>query len=94
MCGVLLDALCLENPLRVHPRMCGVLCMASQKTRETIGSSPHVRGFVGCKTLLEIVVGFIPACAGFCILMFFIFFLGVVHPRMCGVLKFSWSKCG
>ena len=78
----------LFNPSgRVHPRMCGVLSGGHHVAGEFRGSSPHVRGFAQAQTQMIRDVGFIPACAGFCIPAASASKILGVHPRMCGVLK-------
>ena len=74
---------------RVHPRMCGVLVTQRVKVVSIPGSSPHVRGFVEPAGKQHKSFGFIPACAGFCMAMSINVRSCWVHPRMCGVLKFT-----
>ena len=70
----------------VHPRMCGVLAVGDGVIAEKEGSSPHVRGFDTDNAEIMPGLGFIPACAGFCIAGTAEDRLAEVHPRMCGVL--------
>ena len=83
---------------RVHPRMCGVLATRLSSLLTKKGSSPHVRGFAGMPRAVQRDVGFIPACAGFCVKSPAEAYFNWVHPRMCGVLtdmtKLLGSKKG
>ena len=47
-----------------HPRMCGEHAVTAVSLVCAKGSSPHVRGAQGDKTLSLITTGIIPACAG------------------------------
>ena len=76
---------------RVHPRVCGVLRCRSASAWLPRGSSPRVRGFVGGGKLHFFTHGFIPACAGFCILPDRQRRAFEVHPRVCGVLMSASS---
>ena len=55
----------IQNEVRVHPRMCGVLPVGNRNAVNVEGSSPHVRGFARAPARSVIKTGFIPACAGF-----------------------------
>ena len=67
--------------------MCGVLWDAALMGISVEGSSPHVRGFALIRRWSRSIKGFIPACAGFCMLQIAYGLELQVHPRMCGVLR-------
>ena len=52
---------------QVHPRVCGVLSETSYVYTSAAGSSPRVRGFDKVTVVRLLPIGFIPACAGFCL---------------------------
>ena len=64
--------------------MCGEHSDALGQVGILQGSSPHVRGAHGTKTLGLLFGGIIPACAGSTILGTGIRFEVGDHPRMCG----------
>ena len=72
--------------IKVHPRVCGVLMGQSVDSLYRDGSSPRVRGFAIASPRENLLAGFIPACAGFCIPPFIVARPDEVHPRVCGVL--------
>ena len=49
---------------RDHPRMCGEHSFSSVIALTCAGSPPHVRGTRRCWTLLRLMLGITPACAG------------------------------
>ena len=51
-------------PCRDHPRMCGEHNRGSSFGQSHKGSSPHVRGARQSRSLINLSLGIIPACAG------------------------------
>ena len=75
---------------RDHPRMCGEHCTSRGVTRDSSGSSPHVRGALQRRSKRHLTSGIIPACAGstrgwpyWCPPCW-------DHPRMCG--EHAWCR--
>ncbi len=71
-------------PCTVHPRMCGEHHLSAMELVGRAGSSPHVRGTQVNGQDGQIVVRFIPACAGNTINQATGPCAQAVHPRMCG----------
>ena len=77
---------------RDHPRMCGEHSDALGQVGILQGSSPHVRGAHGTKTLGLLFGGIIPACAGSTSLAAHSSHPRRDHPRMCGEHLFRGWK--
>ena len=72
--------------LRVHPRVCGELRRIGGVNAPVRGSSPRVRGTPLSAAGLEVVLRFIPACAGNSSARLPRRSCHRVHPRVCGEL--------
>ena len=83
---------------RDHPRMCGEHSDALGQVGILQGSSPHVRGAHGTKTLGLLFGGIIPACAGSTWHQDARTVVRRDHPRMCGehvmCLESVWIELG
>ena len=77
---------CLSPGARatVHPRVCGEQYAALGDLLNTIGSSPRVRGTVLKNQFSELLLRFIPACAGNSLPAILPYSVVSVHPRVCG----------
>ena len=69
---------------RDHPRMCGEHPTNADDTKVNPGSSPHVRGTQHENSVLDRVLGIIPACAGNTVFQKASETMVWDHPRMCG----------
>ena len=70
--------------LTVHPRVCGEHAIQAKIDRDSIGSSPRVRGTHEEQTQAIGNYRFIPACAGNTALLNSFARVRPVHPRVCG----------
>ena len=75
----------------VHPRVCGERNVERQLVRAFAGSSPRVRGTQHQLALLDLVLRFIPACAGNATSRPRPCATWPVHPRVCGERSFHLS---
>ena len=67
-----------------HPRMCGEHRICCQSCKISTGSSPHVRGARQSRSLINLSLGIIPACAGSTRILLHKDDPVWDHPRMCG----------
>ena len=79
-------------PRAVHPRMRGERLMNTPMLPQSIGSSPHARGTLGCRIRIGSTKRFIPACAGNAGSVPERWPAASVHPRMRGE-RVSQSRC-
>ena len=70
--------------LAVHPRMRGERFLRTHPNLLFTGSSPHARGTLRSSAMLQLVLRFIPACAGNASRWHAAACAGSVHPRMRG----------
>ena len=67
-----------------HPRMCGEHSRPMKSRSNCGGSSPHVRGARQSRSLINLSLGIIPACAGSTFVIVYPPRFSRDHPRMCG----------
>ena len=76
-----------RRPTAVHPRVCGELAYPGNPNPAGNGSSPRVRGTLGCGEAGGTYYRFIPACAGNSVFIRPLNAVHAVHPRVCGELQ-------